>query len=141
MELHRPVMTQETLEGLDAARGGLFVDATLGLGGHSELILRASPNSRVIGFDRDAESIELASARLAEFGERFMAGHIGRSRYFIISIERAGARLQLSFRSRFYRIPIVVSNFTNRSIRIPGGHIPIGYADGSFTEIDSGRFS
>ena len=75
MELHRPVMTQETLEGLDAARGGLFIDATLGLGGHSELILRASPNSRVIGIDRDAESIELASGRLAEFGERFMAVH------------------------------------------------------------------
>ena len=68
-------MTQETLEGLDAARGGLFIDATLGLGGHSELILRASPNNRVIGFDRDAESIELASGRLAEFGERFMAVH------------------------------------------------------------------
>src|SRR5262245_29475978 len=75
MELHRPVMTRETLEGLDAARGGLFVDATLGLGGHSELILRASPDNRVIGFDRDAESIELASGRLAEFGGRFMAVH------------------------------------------------------------------
>src|SRR5499426_2315911 len=75
MELHRPVMTRETLEGLDAARGGLFIDATLGLGGHSELILRASPDNRVIGFDRDAESIELASGRLAEFGGRFMAAH------------------------------------------------------------------
>src|SRR5262247_4922206 len=75
MELHRPVMTRETLEGLDAARGGLFIDATLGLGGHSELILRASPDNRVIGFDRDAESIELAIGRLAEFGERFTAVH------------------------------------------------------------------
>jgi 16S rRNA (cytosine1402-N4)-methyltransferase len=80
MELHRPVMPNETLENLDAARvgtpaGRLFIDATLGLGGHTELILRASPDNRVLGFDRDAESIELAIERLAEFGERFMAAH------------------------------------------------------------------
>src|SRR5262245_55012600 len=75
METHRPVMPSEVIENLDAARGGLFIDATLGLGGHTELILRASPDNRVIGFDRAAESIELASRRLAEFGERFMAVH------------------------------------------------------------------
>src|SRR5262245_23594075 len=75
MELHRPVMPRETLESLDAVRGGLFVDATLGMGGHTELILRASPDNRVIGFDRDAEAIELAMRRLGEFGERFTAVH------------------------------------------------------------------
>ncbi|MGH9832993.1 MAG: 16S rRNA (cytosine(1402)-N(4))-methyltransferase RsmH [Blastocatellia bacterium] len=75
MELHRPVMPAETLEQLAAARGGLFVDATLGLGGHSELILRASPDNRVIGFDRDAEAIELSKQRLTPFGERFRAVH------------------------------------------------------------------
>ena len=75
MELHRPVLPRETLESLDAARGGLFVDATLGMGGHTELILRASPDNRVIGFDRDAEAIELAMRRLGEFGERFTAVH------------------------------------------------------------------
>ena len=42
MPLHRPVMPVEALEALDAEQGGLFVDATLGLGGHTELILRAS---------------------------------------------------------------------------------------------------
>src|SRR5215468_5543798 len=80
MELHRPVMPNEALECLDAARAGtpagrLFIDATLGLGGHTELILRASPDNRVIGFDRDVEAIALASERLAEFGERFVAVH------------------------------------------------------------------
>src|SRR5215813_5899814 len=80
MEAHRPVMPNEALEYLDAARvgtpvGRLFIDATLGLGGHTELILRASPDNRVIGFDRDAEAIALASDRLAEFGERFIAAH------------------------------------------------------------------
>jgi 16S rRNA (cytosine1402-N4)-methyltransferase len=80
MELHRPVMPNEALESLDAARAGtptgrLFIDATLGMGGHTELILRASPDNHVIGFDRDAEAIALASERLAEFGERFIAIH------------------------------------------------------------------
>src|SRR5262245_60949062 len=75
MELHRAVMPRETIENLDAGRGGLFVDATLGMGGHAELILRASPANHVIGFDRDAEAIELGSRRLAEFGGRFTAVH------------------------------------------------------------------
>ena len=75
MELHRPVMPVEVLEHLAASRGGLFVDGTLGLGGHTELILRASPENRVIGFDRDTEAITLAKERLADFGDRFKAVH------------------------------------------------------------------
>lgn len=75
MEIHRPVMPDEALAHLDAARGGLFIDATLGLGGHSELILRAAPHNRVIGFDRDAEAVALAKERLSAYGERFVAIH------------------------------------------------------------------
>lgn len=75
MPFHRPVMPVEALAALDAEKGGLFIDTTLGLGGHTELILRASPDNRVIGFDRDAEAIELTRERLAEFGERFVAVH------------------------------------------------------------------
>ena len=73
MPVHLPVMPVEALTALDAGKGGLFIDATLGLGGHTELILRASPQSRVIGIDRDAEAIALAEERLREFGERFEA--------------------------------------------------------------------
>lgn len=75
MQLHRPVMLAETLAYLEANSGGPFIDATLGLGGHTEAILQSSPDSRVIGFDRDAEAIELARARLAPFGARFEAVH------------------------------------------------------------------
>jgi 16S rRNA (cytosine1402-N4)-methyltransferase len=75
MEPHRPVMTAEVLAQLDAARGGLFVDATLGMGGHAEAILLAAPNNRVIGLDRDGEAIKLAKDRLDHFGERFFAIH------------------------------------------------------------------
>ena len=72
---HRPVLLRETIELLGAEHGGLFVDGTLGLGGHSEAILEASPDSRVIGIDRDQEALRLASERLARFGPRFRAVH------------------------------------------------------------------
>jgi 16S rRNA (cytosine1402-N4)-methyltransferase len=56
-------------------RGGLFVDCTVGLGGHSEAILEASPETRVIGIDRDRAALSYASERLVHFGERFHAVH------------------------------------------------------------------
>ena len=73
--LHTPVMPSEVLAYLEAKRGGLFIDCTLGLGGHSELLLEAASDNRVIAFDRDAEAIALASERLTRFGERFRAIH------------------------------------------------------------------
>ena len=75
MPIHHPVMPVESLAYLDAGKDGLFIDATLGLGGHTELILQASPGNWVIGFDRDAEAIELAEQRLVPFGQRFEAVH------------------------------------------------------------------
>ncbi|HEX8456933.1 MAG TPA: 16S rRNA (cytosine(1402)-N(4))-methyltransferase RsmH [Pyrinomonadaceae bacterium] len=72
---HRPVLLAESVGYLAPERGGLFVDATLGLGGHSEALLLASPGVRVLGIDRDREALTLASARLAAFGERFRAVH------------------------------------------------------------------
>jgi 16S rRNA (cytosine1402-N4)-methyltransferase len=56
-------------------RGGLFVDCTVGLGGHSEAILQSSIGTRVIGIDRDRAALSAASQRLAYFGERFRAIH------------------------------------------------------------------
>jgi 16S rRNA (cytosine1402-N4)-methyltransferase len=72
---HRPVLLRETIELLGAARGGVFVDGTLGLGGHSEAILEASLDARVIGIDRDPEALELARERLARYGSRFHGIH------------------------------------------------------------------
>ena len=70
---HRPVLLRETIESLAVERGGLFVDCTVGLGGHSEAILRTSPDAQVLGIDRDEEALRLARERLAEFGGRFRA--------------------------------------------------------------------
>jgi 16S rRNA (cytosine1402-N4)-methyltransferase len=65
----------ETVGLLAPERGGLFVDATLGLGGHSEAILEATEDARVLGIDRDREALRLATERLARFGPRFRAVH------------------------------------------------------------------
>src|SRR3989449_8886303 len=72
---HRPVLLRETIESLAAERGGLFVDCTVGLGGHSEAILQASSKAEVLAFDRDDEALKLARMRLAQFGTRFRAVH------------------------------------------------------------------
>ena len=65
----------EVLAALEPARGGLFVDCTRGMGGHSEALLEAGEGVRVVGLDRDAESLALARKRLARFGDRFRAVH------------------------------------------------------------------
>jgi 16S rRNA (cytosine1402-N4)-methyltransferase len=70
---HRPVLLTETLQFLEPSRGGLFVDGTVGLGGHSEAILGSSDKVRVIGLDRDPEALAFATQRLALFGARFSA--------------------------------------------------------------------
>jgi 16S rRNA (cytosine1402-N4)-methyltransferase len=56
-------------------RGSVMVDATLGMGGHSESILEQCPQARVVGIDRDQEALSLAGDRLARFGERFTPVH------------------------------------------------------------------
>src|SRR5215218_10864058 len=68
---HRPVLLEETLKFLAPERGGLFVDCTVGLGGHSEAILKSSPDTRVIGMDLDPAALEHSRQRLAPFGDRF----------------------------------------------------------------------
>jgi len=71
-EVHVPVLLREVVEALRPARGGLFVDATLGLGGHAEALLSASEKTRVVGIDRDPEALRLARERLLRFGDRLV---------------------------------------------------------------------
>lgn len=75
---HTPVMLQRCLDLLApalAADGAVMVDSTLGMGGHTEGVLRAFPHVRVVGIDRDPQALDLAGRRLAPFGERFTAVH------------------------------------------------------------------
>jgi 16S rRNA (cytosine1402-N4)-methyltransferase len=77
---HVPVLLDETVHLLTPERGGIFVDCTLGLGGHAEALLSASPDVQVIGIDRDQEALDRAAARLKPFEGRFrlIEGEFGR---------------------------------------------------------------
>lgn len=67
---HISVLYKETLDGLNIKDGGLYVDGTLGGGGHSCGILSGAKNVRLIGIDRDSEAIEAAGKRLSAFKDR-----------------------------------------------------------------------
>jgi 16S rRNA (cytosine1402-N4)-methyltransferase len=75
---HVPVMLDRVVSLLAPALerdGAVLVDATLGLGGHSEAVLERCPRARVVGIDRDPEALARAGARLAAYGERFTGVH------------------------------------------------------------------
>jgi len=72
--VHQPVMVAEVLEWLQPQRGGLFVDGTLGLGGHTRAMLEAGA-TRVIGFDRDTSALALAGAALTPYADRVQLLH------------------------------------------------------------------
>lgn len=73
---HVPVMRDECVavlaDAVATAADPVVVDATCGLGGHSEAMLGAWPSARVFGIDRDPQALALASERLAGFGDRFV---------------------------------------------------------------------
>jgi 16S rRNA (cytosine1402-N4)-methyltransferase len=75
---HVPVLLDRVVSLLAPAldhEGAVMVDATLGLGGHSEAVLERCPTARVVGIDRDPEALRRAGERLAPYGERFVGVH------------------------------------------------------------------
>ncbi len=75
LELHHtPVMVPEIMQALKTQPGGRYIDGTLGEGGHSKSILNAvEPGGQVLGLDADAEAITVATERLMEHGDAFLA--------------------------------------------------------------------
>ncbi|MBI4715305.1 MAG: 16S rRNA (cytosine(1402)-N(4))-methyltransferase RsmH [Nitrospirae bacterium] len=89
---HVPVLVAEVVAGLVCAPGGVFIDGTVGEGGHAAAILRATaPDGRVIGIDQDAEALASARQHLEGFGDRVTLVH---DSFFHLSgvAERLGIR-------------------------------------------------
>jgi 16S rRNA (cytosine1402-N4)-methyltransferase len=70
LPVHVPVLLDEVIAGLQAQRGGYFVDCTVGLGGHAAAILeKISPSGRLLGIDADPEAIKVSQDKLSDYGE------------------------------------------------------------------------
>jgi len=78
--LHRSVLLAETLAGLEVHTGGLYLDATVGLGGHSEAILGVA-GAKLVGLDQDRAALDLAAERLGQFCDRFQLVHTNFAAY------------------------------------------------------------
>jgi 16S rRNA (cytosine1402-N4)-methyltransferase len=73
---HVPIMVREILEQLDPQPGGVYLDGTLGGGGHAQAVLsRIAPTGRLVGIDRDEEALDAARSRLAEYGDALTTLH------------------------------------------------------------------
>lgn len=73
---HIPVLLNEALEFLKPESGGIYMDGTLGLGGHTvEILKRSHPGGGVIGIDRDPEALKVAKERLQGFEDRVQIIH------------------------------------------------------------------
>lgn len=91
---HTPVLVEEALRYLAPERGGVFVDCTVGLGGHAEALLEAAEGARLVGIDRDPRALERAASRLERFGDRarLVAGAFSEVRSLLAGVEGPDAR-------------------------------------------------
>ena len=76
LRYHTPIMLEEVIGFLEPSPGKVYLDGTLGTGGHAEgLLARSGPTGKVVGIDADAESLEIARERLAPYGDRILFVH------------------------------------------------------------------
>lgn len=72
---HIPVLLEETMEHLDVGREGIYIDCTVGLGGHASEILKKNPNASLIAFDIDEKSLLETKNRLQKYADRVTLYH------------------------------------------------------------------
>ena len=95
-KIHTPVLRERCVELLRPALegGGLFVDCTLGMGGHAEAVLEAFSDVHVIGIDRDQDALDIAKARLHSFASRVTFVHAAYDEVASVVATHAGAGAQ-----------------------------------------------
>lgn len=72
---HVSILLKECMDGLDIKPDGIYVDGTLGGGGHTFKLIQLLSGGKVIGIDQDQDALEAASKRLAIFGDKFIPVH------------------------------------------------------------------
>lgn len=78
---HLPVLLEEALTALAVRPGGNYIDCTLGVGGHAQVILeRCTPGGRLLGIEKDPQAIAIARERLAPYGDAALLVHDGYER-------------------------------------------------------------
>lgn len=113
---HVPVMIEEVLQYLRPEEGGLFLDGTVGGGGHSAGILDSGSSARVVAVDQDPEALEVAQQRLARYGNRVTLLRSNFAEAALSAREReplSGALLDLGISSR--HIDALERGFTFRA--------------------------
>lgn len=95
---HVSVLSRELVEGLNIRAGGHYLDATVGGGGHSQLILEAAPEVQLTAIDRDAVALAAAQAKLAPYGDRvhFWQGNFAEYQPFSLQFDGIIADLGVS---------------------------------------------
>ena len=78
---HIPVLADQVIAGLHIKAGDRYLDATVGGGGHSRLILEAAPDVALVALDQDLQALAAAKAQLAEFADRTRFHHTNFSRF------------------------------------------------------------
>jgi 16S rRNA (cytosine1402-N4)-methyltransferase len=91
LPIHWPVLRKEVALLINPQPGRIYVDGTVGLGGHTEALLDAQPEITVIGIDLDAEALEIAGKRLSRFGSRVHLIH-GNFRDIADHLNRLGSK-------------------------------------------------
>jgi len=92
MPTHEPVMTAEMVAVLDPSRGGLFVDCTVGGGGHARALLEAGAE-RLLGLDRDGEALPAAADKLRPWADRVDLAHADFRHLVFTGVTRDGTWL------------------------------------------------
>ncbi len=69
---HVPVLAKEVIDNLNIKKGGIYVDATVGGGGHTEAMFKKEPDIQVIAFDHDKEAIEFSQKRLSKYSDKII---------------------------------------------------------------------
>ena len=107
---HYSVLLNETIEQLDIKENGIYVDGTLGGGGHASAVLqRLGETGRLIGIDQDAAAIEAAGERLAPFGDKVT---IVRSNYSAMPQVLADLGIRVTDRATCFNLILGLNGYT-----------------------------